>query len=168
MAIGARVGPGQIGLDREQGIDELALRRGRQARQRIAPQLRGGGAHGLDRGLDFIGQEHALGAPVACVALHCYPDSQQAELACLFVAERFENQGIGAKLAQYAEGVARALGAEQLFCLSTQAFNFFVQKAGYRPGTPDDLPPARREKYEQHGRKSAVLVKSLAPDVPKG
>ena len=36
----------------------------------------------------------------ACVALHFYPDTQQAELACLFVAERFENQGIGAKLSQ--------------------------------------------------------------------
>src|SRR4051812_21366665 len=74
-------------------------------------------------------------SPVGCVALHFYPDSQQAELACLFVAGQFENQGIGGKLAQYAETVARAFGAEQLFCLSTQAFNFFVQKAGYRPGT---------------------------------
>ena len=27
---------------------------------------------------------------------------------------------------------------------------------------PDDLPPARREKYEQSGRNSKVLVKKLA------
>ena len=27
--------------------------------------------------------------------------------------------------------------------------------------TPDDLPPARREKYEQSGRNSKVLVKKL-------
>jgi amino-acid N-acetyltransferase len=101
-------------------------------------------------------------SPVACVALHFYPDSQQAELACLFVADRFENQGIGGKLAQYTETVARALGAEQLFCLSTQTFNFFVQKAGYRPGSPDDLPLGRRERYERSGRRSQVLVKSLA------
>jgi amino-acid N-acetyltransferase len=108
-------------------------------------------------------------APVACVALHFYADAQQAELACLFVAPGFENQGIGAKLVQYAEGVARALGAEQLFCLSTQAFNFFVQKGGYRPGTPDDLPPPRRERYERSGRMSQVLVKSLtAPPAPVG
>jgi amino-acid N-acetyltransferase len=99
--------------------------------------------------------------PVACVALHFYPDTQQAELACLFVGERFENQGVGARLVQYAEGVARALGAEQLFCLSTQAFNFFVQKAGFRPGTPDDLPPARRDRYDRSGRRSQVLVKQL-------
>ncbi len=107
--------------------------------------------------------------PVACVALHCYPDTQQAELASLFVADRFANQGIGARLVQYVEGVARALGAEELFCLSTQAFNFFVQKAGFRPGTPDDLPPARRERYDRSGRRSQVLVKRLtAPPAPVG
>ena len=100
-------------------------------------------------------------SPVGCVALHFYPDSQQAELAGLIVADRFENQGIGVKLAQYAETVARALGAEQLFCLSTQTFNFFVQKAGYRPGSSDDLPPERRERYDKGGRRSQVLVKSL-------
>ena len=100
-------------------------------------------------------------APVACVALHFYPDTQQAELACLFVGPQFENQGIGARLVQYCEGVARALGAEQLFCLSTQAFNFFTQKAGFRPGTPDDLPPGRRERYDRSGRRSQVLVKRL-------
>ncbi|HEY1376154.1 MAG TPA: amino-acid N-acetyltransferase [Gemmataceae bacterium] len=107
-------------------------------------------------------------SPVGCVALHFYADTQQAELACLFVGDRFENQGIGVRLAQYAETVARALGAEQLFCLSTQAFNFFVQKAGYRPGTPDDLPPSRRERYERSGRRSQVLVKLLDASVPAG
>jgi amino-acid N-acetyltransferase len=107
-------------------------------------------------------------SPVACVALHFYPDAQQAELACLFVGDRFENQGIGLKLSQYVETVARALGAEQLFCLSTQTFNFFVQKAGYRPGSADDLPPGRRERYERSGRRSQVLVKTLGAANPAG
>jgi amino-acid N-acetyltransferase len=105
-------------------------------------------------------------SPVACVALHFYADTLQAELACLFVGDRFENQGIGIKLSQYVETVARALGAEQLFCLSTQTFNFFVQKAGYRPGSPEDLPPTRRERYERSGRRSQVLVKTLAAANP--
>jgi amino-acid N-acetyltransferase len=100
-------------------------------------------------------------SPAGCVALHFYPETQQAELACLFVAERFANQGIGGKLAQYAETVARALGAEQLFCLSTQAFNYFVQKSGYRAGTADDLPPNRRDRYDRSGRRSQVLVKKI-------
>jgi amino-acid N-acetyltransferase len=107
-------------------------------------------------------------SPAGCVALHFYPDSQQAELACLYVADRFENQGIGGKLAQYAETVARALGAEQLFCLSTQTFNFFVQKAGYRPGSSEDLPDGRRERYERSGRRSQVLVKSLVVTAAAG
>ena len=77
------------------------------------------------------------------------------------VDPKFENQGIGLKLMRYAEEQARARGAAALFCLSTQAFNYFVQKGGFRQGAPDDLPPARRERYERSGRRSQVLVKPL-------
>jgi hypothetical protein len=31
----------------------------------------------------------------------------------------------------------------------------------FAKGAPDDLPPARREKYEQSGRNTKVLVKKL-------
>jgi amino-acid N-acetyltransferase len=106
--------------------------------------------------------------PVGCVALHFYPEHGQAELASLIVDPKFENQGIGAKLTQYAEAQARAAGAAELFALSTQAFNFFVQKAGYRQGSPDDLPPERRERYERSGRRSLVLTKKLTADGGKG
>jgi amino-acid N-acetyltransferase len=99
--------------------------------------------------------------PVACVAVHFYPEQKKAELACLCVDTKFENQGIGAKLTHYAEAQARAQGAGELFCLSTQAFNFFVQKGGFQLGSPDDLPPARRERYDRSGRKSLVLTKKL-------
>jgi amino-acid N-acetyltransferase len=99
--------------------------------------------------------------PVACVALHFYPADSKAEMACVCVDAKFENQGIGGRLMQYAEAQARAGGAGELFCLSTQAFNYFVQKGGFRLGTPDDLPPARRERYEASGRRSQVLTKRL-------
>ncbi len=99
---------------------------------------------------------------VACAALHVYPEQNMAELASVFVDARYENKGIGVKLIQYTEGVARARGIAKLFCLSTQAINYFVQKGGFKHGTPDDLPPARREKYDQHGRNSQVLIKTLA------
>jgi amino-acid N-acetyltransferase len=99
--------------------------------------------------------------PVACIALHFYPEEQQAEMACVCVEPTYENQGIGAKLMQYAEAQARAGSTRQLFCLSTQAVNYFVQKGGFRLGSPDDLPPARRERYERSGRRSQVLVKQL-------
>ena len=99
--------------------------------------------------------------PVACVALHLYPEQNQGELACLYVSASHENQGIGRKLIQFVENRARELGLRELLALSTQAFTYFQSKAGFTEGTPDDLPPARREKYEQSGRNSKVLVKKL-------
>jgi amino-acid N-acetyltransferase len=99
--------------------------------------------------------------PVACGALHLYPVQKTAELACVYVDPRQENQGIGAKMVHYAEDLARSQGLTELFCLSTQAINYFVSKGGFRLATPDDLPPGRREQYERSGRKSQVLVKAL-------
>jgi amino-acid N-acetyltransferase len=99
--------------------------------------------------------------PAACVALHYYPDERKAEMACVCVDPKYENQGIGARLMQYVEAQARANDVTELFCLSTQAFNYFVQKGGFRLGTPDDLPPGRRERYERSGRRSQVLTKPL-------
>jgi amino-acid N-acetyltransferase len=98
---------------------------------------------------------------VACAAIHVFPEQNRAELACLRVDSRYENRGIGAKLMSYGEDRARQRAVDMLFCLSTQAFNFFQQKGGFRPGTPDDLPPGRRERYDRSGRRSMVLVKSL-------
>jgi amino-acid N-acetyltransferase len=99
--------------------------------------------------------------PAACVAIHHFRAERKAELACMCVDIKYENQGIGVKLMHYAEDQARAAGASELFCLSTQAFNYFVQKGGFRLGTVDDLPPLRRERYERSGRHSQVLIKKL-------
>jgi amino-acid N-acetyltransferase len=99
--------------------------------------------------------------PVACAALHQYPETRQAEVACVCVDPRFENQGIGVKLVAYAEARARQLGVQQLLCLTTQALNYFVRKCGFTPGSPEDLPPGRRERYEKSGRRSRVLLKPL-------
>jgi amino-acid N-acetyltransferase len=99
--------------------------------------------------------------PVGCVALHVEPDGQKGELACLYVNPSHEHQGIGRKLTQFVESRARELGLSQLIALSTQAFTYFQSKGGFAEGTPDDLPAARREKYEQSGRRSKVLIKQL-------
>lgn len=99
--------------------------------------------------------------PVACVALHAWPEYGKGELACLYVSPSHENQGIGRKLIQFVENKAREAGLNELFALSTQAFTYFQSKAGFAEGTPDDLPPARREKYEQSGRNSKILIKKL-------
>jgi amino-acid N-acetyltransferase len=99
--------------------------------------------------------------PVACVALHLYPETKQGELAFLYVKSSHENQGIGRKLVQFVEKQAREAGVEELITLSTQAFSYFQSKAGFSEATPDILPPARREKYDQSGRNSKVLSKRL-------
>jgi amino-acid N-acetyltransferase len=101
------------------------------------------------------------GNPVACVALHVEPNGRQGELAGLFVNPSHEHQGIGQKLVQFVERKAREAGVADLIALSTQAFAYFQSKAGFAEGTPDDLPPARREKYDRSGRNSKVLVKHL-------
>lgn len=99
--------------------------------------------------------------PVACVALHIYPDQKKGELACLYVNAMHENRGIGRKLIQFIETKAREMGLNELITLSTQAFTYFQSKGGFSEGTPNDLPPGRREKYDQSGRNSKVLVKKL-------
>ncbi len=99
--------------------------------------------------------------PVACVALHVYPECNKGELAFLFVSPSHENQGIGRKLIQFVETKARELGLSELITLSTQAFTYFQSKGGFTEGTPNDLPASRRERYEQSGRNSKVLVKNL-------
>jgi amino-acid N-acetyltransferase len=99
--------------------------------------------------------------PVACVALHAYADHGKGELACLYVNPSHENQGIGRKLIQFIENKARESGVNELIALSTQAFTYFQSKGGFVEGSPNDLPPARREKYDQSGRNSKVLVKKL-------
>ena len=89
------------------------------------------------------------------------PKRHQGELACLYVSPSHENQGIGRKLIQFVENRARELGLRELLALSTQAFTYFQSKARFVEGTPDDLPPARREQYDQSARNSKVLLKRL-------
>lgn len=99
--------------------------------------------------------------PVACVALHVYPPERKGELASLYVDPSFENQGIGRKLVQFVETKARETGLMELITLSTQAFTYFQSKGGFAEGTPADLPLDRREKYDQSGRNSKILIKDL-------
>jgi len=99
--------------------------------------------------------------PVACVALHIYTEQNKGELAFLYVSPSHENQGIGRKLIQFVENKARELGLNELITLSTQTFTYFQSKGGFTEGTPDDLPPTRRDKYDQSGRNSKVLLKKL-------
>jgi amino-acid N-acetyltransferase len=99
--------------------------------------------------------------PVGCVSLHVYAGQQKGELGSLYVDPPYGHQGIGQKLMRFVEEKAREMGLTELIALSTQAFTYFELKGGFVEGTPDELPPERREKYNQSGRNSRVLIKKL-------
>ncbi len=100
---------------------------------------------------------------VGCVAIHTYPEQQVGEMACLFVSSNNENQGIGGKLMRFLDTLAREKGLKALFALSTQAFNYFSQKGGFKEVPSDYLPAIRREKFDQSGRNSKILWKEIQP-----
>lgn len=99
---------------------------------------------------------------VGCVALHIYKEEKRAEMACLYVSKDHNDEGYGRKLMAFAEQLAAQKGVKEIFVLSTQAFAYFQQKGGFQETTPDILPPARRDKYDQSGRNSKVLIKTVA------
>ena len=103
------------------------------------------------------------GNPIGCVAVHSYdePSGRIAELACLFVRRSHKNRGHGQRLVAFAEEIARQRGCATLVALSTQAFRFFEEKMGFQVTSPDNLPAARRERYDRSGRNSKVLIKPL-------
>ena len=47
------------------------------------------------------------------------------------------------------------------WCIALNEYFKSLRKAGFSEGTPEDLPPARRERYDASGRNSKVLVKKL-------
>ncbi|HET9522819.1 MAG TPA: amino-acid N-acetyltransferase [Terrimicrobiaceae bacterium] len=100
--------------------------------------------------------------PVACVALHVYPQDAAGELACLYVSKAHENQGYGRKLMAFAENLAREKGLKRLFALSTQAFSYLQQKGGFVESSAEALPDERRMRYEASGRNSKILLKPIA------
>ena len=116
----------------------------------------------LERELDDFFIYEIDGNPVACVALHAYPEAGLAEVACLCVKPAHENRGIARKLLQFLETTAREAGVAALFALSTQAFTWFQQKGGFVEATPDALPPGRRARYQASGRNSKILLKPLS------
>lgn len=134
-------------LVKESARNEELIQRQRQEVERLIPHLH---VFEIDR--------HVVG----CVALLPFDDRpEEAELACLVVDDRYENQGIGTALTRFVEKKAAHEGIQRLFALSTQAFNFFTQKAGFQEGSIELLPPSRRERYANSKRNSRILYKDL-------
>ena len=99
------------------------------------------------------------GVIFGCAALYPYPDEKTGEMAALTVSPHSQSQGDGEKILRRVEQRAKAMGLESIFVLTTRTKHWFV-KRGFVVVDPDELPEARKRKYNWD-RKSLVLVKKL-------
>lgn len=98
---------------------------------------------------------------VGCVALHEYPESRLAEVACLYVKLSHEARGYGAQLVRQVEDLARLRKIPAVFALTNRAAEFFEQRMAYEVWDRSRLPESRRVALEASGRDSAVYGKVL-------
>jgi len=109
--------------------------------------------------------EHFLVAELDGIVVGCcavYPYGDQAELACVAVHENYRNQGgesIGARLLAAAETAAHTQGARELFALTTQARDWFVEQ-GFADADPQTLPLEKQSLYNWQ-RNSVVVRKAI-------
>jgi amino-acid N-acetyltransferase len=98
------------------------------------------------------------GHVVGCVALHEYPGSRRAEVACLYVKQSHESLGYGCELVAHAEQWARKRGFGGVFALTNRSADWF-EKLGYTEVGTEALPEPRHRQLSESGRDSRVFVK---------
>jgi len=101
------------------------------------------------------------GNVVGCIALLRYPESDMAEVACLYVKQAHEGLGYGSELVSYAEEQARKLQLASVFSLTNRAAHFFQDRMGYTELQPEEIPPSRHQQLLASGRDSRVFGKIL-------
>lgn len=98
---------------------------------------------------------------VGCCAI--YPFGNVAELACVAVHPSYRdldrNPGIGARLLAAAEQAAAASGATELFALTTQTRDWFIEN-GFADAATEALPAPKQALYN-YQRNAKVMIKSL-------
>jgi amino-acid N-acetyltransferase len=96
----------------------------------------------------------------ACGALYRSGSSPElGEIAGVAVDETYTGMGIGKRILSYLIDRARELHLRQLYVLTTQTWDWFVQ-FGFRDGGLADLPADKRDLYDRR-RKSRVLLFDL-------
>jgi len=98
------------------------------------------------------------GIIVGCAALYPHTE-EEAELACLAVSLEHREWGYGEQLMERIFRRAKKSGIKRLFVLTTRTEHWFVER-GFKLGTVDDLPGAKKEMYN-YQRRSKVLFKTL-------
>ena len=112
----------------------------------------------LEREIDHFSIMLHDGIIVGCAALYSHSE-EEAELACLAVSHEHREWGYGDQLMKRIEKRARKSGVKRLFVLTTRTEHWFVER-GFKLGTVDDLPAAKRDMYN-YQRRSKVLFKTL-------
>ena len=101
------------------------------------------------------------GNVVGCIALHSYPDSEMAEVACLYVKQAHEGLGYGIELVKHAQKQAHQRGANEVFALTNRAADFFQRQLGYQEIPMEELPEVRQEQLLASGRDSRAFSKKM-------
>ncbi len=99
------------------------------------------------------------GMILGCAALYPYQTEHTAELACLATHPAYQKQGYGNNLLQHIETIAQQAKVKNIFILTTQSMQWFVER-GFKSGQPTDLPDDRQALYNWQ-RNSKILVKPL-------
>ena len=86
-------------------------------------------------------------------------NERQAEIAGLAVDEQFVELGTGRRLVEYMIETAREAGYDELFVLTTQAFDWFRQ-LGFVQADISRLPELRKQSYDEE-RSSRIMVLTL-------
>jgi amino-acid N-acetyltransferase len=99
------------------------------------------------------------GAVLACAALHAYPESRVAELACLAVSSAYRGFGRGEQLLTAIEHQARKHKLTTLCVLTTQTAHWFLEQ-GFVAADVSDLPIEKQSLYN-YQRNAKVFKKAL-------
>jgi amino-acid N-acetyltransferase len=97
------------------------------------------------------------GMILGCVALYPFPEEKAAEMACLAVHPEFRRRGLGDRLLEAAQALARKKRMKELFVLTTRAEHWFEER-GFVETTPEALPRRKQVLYNFQ-RRSKVLRK---------
>ena len=98
------------------------------------------------------------GLIIGCTALHII-NNKSAEIACLAVHVDYQKSSRGNKLLSYLIDKAEQINIEQLFVLSTQTMQWFIER-GFQITDIDSLPEQRIEFYN-YNRNAQVLCKKI-------
>ena len=99
------------------------------------------------------------GLLVACGQLKMF-ENGYAEIGCLVVNPLYRARGRGDAMLGYLERLCVEAGATNLFVLSTQTMEWFIER-GFDEVRVDILPPSRRDTYN-YDRGSKIYMKKIS------